>query len=440
MRRRHRGQALVMMLALLASMIGGLVLVLNTGQLVNDKIRLTNAADAAAYSAALWQARSLNFQAYVNRAMLANEVAIAQLVSLRSWSRYVDTLASNASTAAQFIPPLAAPVRALATGWNRVDALLARSLPELEGGLSFWNNSILARTQAVAHVSAPVAAAELVTEVARANEPRARASRAQPLLQARNGQRWLNGFTKQYQRGGGDLRRFSSLVLDSRDGFSRERRGNLPVPLPLLSVKRRGGTELIGEYSWQGMDTLSAHVNLLLSHQEIPLGWGAAQQRHPRHPSNRRGEHGGSWSDNPRASRLGRATLRAAIDYQGLPQVRDVVNPLSVAPRTLVYSVALELPGESISSVDRLLMPAGIATFDGAPESAAPDYAAGALHALATAEVYFQRPVARVDGRTEYPSLFSPYWQARLAPTPAAERQLTALTRGVPADPFAVLP
>jgi hypothetical protein len=438
MRRLHRGQALVVMLALLASMIGGLVLVLNAGQLVNDKIRLTNAADAAAYSAALWEARSLNYQAYLNRAIVANEVAIAQLVSLRSWSRYLDTLAGNASKVAQVIPPLAAPMRALAAGWDRVDAALGAGLPVIEGGLSRWNTAVLANAQAVAHVQAPLAAADLVTEVAHANEPRAQVARATQLLQARNGQRWLNNFTRRYERGGADLRRYTRLLMDSRDGFSRGRSANLPEPLPLVSIKRRGGTDLLGEYSWRGMDTLSLHVNLLFSHVETPLGWGAAENR--RRAVSRRGEHGGSWRDNPRASRLANAALRPAEVYSGVPEIRDVVNPASTAPRPLTYSVALDLPRESIASVDRLLMPAGIATLEGTPESAAPDYAAGGLHALGTAEVYFQRPASRADARVEYPSLFSPYWQARLVATPLVERQLTASSRGLGADPYAVLP
>lgn len=70
----------------------------------------------------------------------------------------------------------------------------------------------------------------------------------------------------------------------------------------------------------------------------------------------------------------------------------------------------------------------------------APAYADAALHAIASAEVYFQRPAERADRRVEYPSLFNPYWQARLVPVPALDRQLTATSRGLQVDPFAVLP
>jgi hypothetical protein len=62
------------------------------------------------------------------------------------------------------------------------------------------------------------------------------------------------------------------------------------------------------------------------------------------------------------------------------------------------------------------------------------------MRALSSANAYFVRPDetsfggslmggllnssqwARADHATEYPSLFSPYWQARLAPVSASER------------------
>ena len=73
---RQRGQALVVALAFAAALVGAMLLVINVGQLINGKHRLLVAADAAAYSAAVWQARSLNYQAYLNRAVIANDAAI----------------------------------------------------------------------------------------------------------------------------------------------------------------------------------------------------------------------------------------------------------------------------------------------------------------------------------------------------------------------------
>lgn len=437
-RRSHSGQALLVMLAFMACLTCAFVLVFNVGQVVNDKIKLTNAADAAAYSAALWEARSLNFQAYLNRAIVANEVATAQLVSLRSWSQYVDRLTSNADQVARYIPPLAGPIQALDRGWGAINTGIQRGLPPLESAISIWNTRALATAQAVAHQQALIAAADLVEKVSTANEPRAEISSATRVLQARNGDTWLNRFTTRYQRGGGDLRRFTRLLADSRDGFTRSRRSDLPVTLPLISMPRRGGTDLLGEYSWRGLDTVSLHLDLLFSHVETPLGWGAAEQQ--RNRTSQRGEHGGSLRTNPRASRLAMRSNRIAEGYQGVPEIRDVVNPGSTAPRNLTYTVALHMPASALSTADRLLMPAGLTTLDGGNESVAPQLSANALHALGSAEVYFQRPAARGDGRDEYPSLFSPYWQSRLTDSSKTERNLAAAAAGLGVDPFSVLP
>jgi hypothetical protein len=437
-RRPHSGQALVVMLAFAACLTGAFILVFNVGQVVNDKIKLTNAADAAAYSAALWEARSLNFQAYLNRAMVANEVATAQLVSLRSWSQYVGRLTSNADQVTRYIPPLAGPMRALAQGWGRINDGVQRTLPAMESALSQWNTRALATAQSVAHQQALLVAADLVQQVSVANEPRAQVSNATRLLQARNGEIWQHRFTARYQRGGGDLRRFTRLLADSRDGFTRSRRNDLPISLPVLSMPRRGGTDLLGENSWRAVDTLSLHLDLLFSHVETPLGWGAAEQR--RRAVAQRGDHGGSLRRNPRASTLALRSIRPVERYQGVPEIRDVINPARTGARTLTYSVALALPANAIATADRLLSPTGLASMDGGTASVAPQLSSNALHALGSAELHFQRPRDRNDNREEFPSLFNPYWQARLIATTAVERNLTAPSRGLGVDPFGFLP
>jgi hypothetical protein len=438
MRRPHSGQALIVMLGLITGMLATFILVFNSGQVVNDKIRLTNAVDAAAYSAALWQARGLNYQAYLNRAIVANEVAIAQLVSLQAWSRYVDTLTTNADRVGRYVPYLGAAIRALERGWDAVDQAIGRGAPPLERALSAWNSQVLANAQAVAHQQAPIAAADLVGQVLQSNEPRAELTPATRILQVRNAEVWQHRFTQRYDRGGGDLRRYTALLADSRDGFTRSRSNDL-FDVGIVSMSRRGGTDLIGEYAWRGMDTLSLHFDLLFAHQEIPLAWGAAELR--RHPVSGRATHGGSLRRNPVASRRATRTMRREDGYQGVPQIRDVVRPAARDQRSLVYSVAARLPAGAVRTLDLLLGSApGLVTPEGRQESIGPAFSEGALHAMSSAEVYFQRPGARRDGREEFPSLFNPYWQARLVPVSTTDRQLTAGSRGLAADPFALLP
>ena len=92
----QRGQSLVFVTVTVLVMVISMLMTYNIGQLTNKKIKLQNTADAAAYSAAIAQARDYNFSAYMNRAQIANDVAVAQLVALRSWSEnYNETFKSS---------------------------------------------------------------------------------------------------------------------------------------------------------------------------------------------------------------------------------------------------------------------------------------------------------------------------------------------------------
>lgn len=88
------------------------------GKITSEKMRLQNAADAAAYSVSVIEARDLNFAAYINRAMIANEVAIGQLVGLHSWAFHWNSFGYYlAAYAKLFISPIFPPVtEPLATG------------------------------------------------------------------------------------------------------------------------------------------------------------------------------------------------------------------------------------------------------------------------------------------------------------------------------------
>jgi hypothetical protein len=68
--------------------LAALFFLFNAGQLSSEKTKLVNTADAVAYSAGVMHARALNFDAYSNRALVANEVLVAQTVSLSFWSQY----------------------------------------------------------------------------------------------------------------------------------------------------------------------------------------------------------------------------------------------------------------------------------------------------------------------------------------------------------------
>jgi hypothetical protein len=86
--RQEQGQAMVFVVLFLPVVLLSLVFLYKAGRITSEKMELQNAADAAAFSVSVVEARDLNYMAYTNRAMVANEVAIGQLVGLASWARH----------------------------------------------------------------------------------------------------------------------------------------------------------------------------------------------------------------------------------------------------------------------------------------------------------------------------------------------------------------
>ena len=81
---RLRGQALIVVMAFCAILGAALFSIFNTIQISADKRDLVDAADAAAYSGASVLAQGLNYTAYTNRAILANNALIGQMTAVRS--------------------------------------------------------------------------------------------------------------------------------------------------------------------------------------------------------------------------------------------------------------------------------------------------------------------------------------------------------------------
>ena len=87
-------------------------------------MQLQNAADAAVYSMSTVEARDLNFAAYMNRAIVANEVAIGQLVGLASWAYHFKSFADYLDSYNQLVfSPLTlgasnAIITPISSGWR----------------------------------------------------------------------------------------------------------------------------------------------------------------------------------------------------------------------------------------------------------------------------------------------------------------------------------
>lgn len=129
---------------------GAMMLVMaSTGNKLTERSKLVNAADAAAYSGALWTARHLNFIAYTNRAMIANHVGAGHFIAYVSWIRYIEDTADNLATVTSFIPVVNAATEAVADF-----ATILRELAEIEAEVFVPGVDILNRLYFVAQVEA----------------------------------------------------------------------------------------------------------------------------------------------------------------------------------------------------------------------------------------------------------------------------------------------
>lgn len=409
--RRQQGQSLLVLVVLMAALVAALWWTVEAGSAVNEKQRLANAADAAALSAAVWQARALNFDAYTNRAIVANEAAFAQSVSLRSWSSYMTRLLPSAALVTAWVPYLNSAMMTLQRLWHHLDAVLQPSLMLFETTASLVTHDIAA-AQRVMHLGTATVVPQIVRDSVAATDPRYRLSTAGEAAIAVWSAEWLR-FSSFY---GGSFRwRQRDVVHRSLDGFSSDRRYTLS-PLfgtSIVRLEKRGGTELVDFDTWRGLDTLSLHARRYALFGSIrertPIAWGGAESGRA---SFSRGEHGESYRRNPRASRLAEGATRRSAGYLGLPSLYDLsaAQREQFEPPRILVRVALD--GSARRGATSLLGFSSVPTLSGGDQPL--EINAVRWFAEAAATTLFERPHPRADGAQELPSLFSPFWRARL--------------------------
>lgn len=302
---QSRGQALILAcLAMLVFCVGVLVL-FNTGQVVNKKVQLNNTADAAAYSAAVQQARAYNMVAYLNRAQVANEVTIAQMVSLHSYMNYVVTGARNGKDIVQGIAfaldasivgaeigvALQEAVEALDAVKDVLQGVRDAMQPVLSGMVTVLSGANTAYSGASEFLllEQKLEIPMVVNSVIKANtagtgtsndKEASLSAKSTVLLEAQ--MLTAQSFVKRYRVPGttstnvttsADADRFKNVVMEARDGFSKSRHHSLII------IERSGGTDLEGYNRWVGMDVASIHIPIPIPFTpdiKIPFAWGGA--------------------------------------------------------------------------------------------------------------------------------------------------------------------
>ena len=108
--RSQCGQILTMFLIFLIPLTIAGLSVYNVGMMTTEKMKIQNAADNAAYSAAVWNARYMNLTAYTTRAMVANYDTIAFITGLYSFFDALDGFLAQLQEAAFVLAQIPIPI------------------------------------------------------------------------------------------------------------------------------------------------------------------------------------------------------------------------------------------------------------------------------------------------------------------------------------------
>jgi hypothetical protein len=459
--RRPRGQALP--LALCLAGVGGVALIMlyNGGQTVAARVQLTHATDAAAYSGALVQARALNLLAYINRAQVAHQVAMAHLVTLASWAQFGQT---EAGRLLRGNPPM--PLIGMLFGPAHGTAYAGAAPAAGAGTLAGDFAAAYARHDAAVH--------DVLTHAAEATLrtlPNARRQAMQAVVQANYPEfgvpvagspgtrvddrlsltlltdNWP-GYVRRYAGNAGGA--FRSLVLQATDryGFLDARQGTARNAWPVSfrcphlrhELRRRGYTSLGPDGAWHATDTQSFHAlrsNKYIGcyYREYAMGWGAVEHRASGDGGRAAADEAPedfskqdfwrwvrentSWDifhgqSNPLANAYA-ARWQTRWPGRGMPGYAEI--PFARAQAPARFSIALRQPQPLLATTDaasRVSAPRGHYAYAGLDRDQG-------ITVVSAAETYFVRPVARRDGLAELPTLFRPYWQARLVAASSAQ-------------------
>ncbi|MBB6093032.1 hypothetical protein HNQ60_001910 [Povalibacter uvarum] len=396
-RERHPQLGQIAPVALFGVLIASAVLVLmyNTAQKVTEKSQVANAADAAAYSGAVWTARHLNFMAYTNRAMVANHAAVGHLVSYVSWIRYIHESIQHVDRITRYIPYVGQYVSTVEEVAEEVREITEQGAQVLVPAIDGWNTHFRAAQVEVQASLALNNLNDLMEQTARRWDPDVRINdrdaigampdalrrviEAQVLMQLVNVPTFVERYTASNDSGAVNQLITTSFAAnaDLRRWISGERgwRENLVA----AQIRKQGSTSTSQSEDgadWQARDQLQYRTLGV-------FGWRSWRRV-------------GDRVSTARASEFD-------SDYQGVPSYYNVAG----RPSAAVLSIgALATKEQSrVATHDKF----GLATNE------------SPLAVAAMAEVSFRRPTGSAfaalgSNRREHANLFNPFWDARLVP------------------------
>ena len=453
MLRRESGQALPLGLALVLFGVFGALVLFNTGKVTTDKTKLVNAADAAAYSGSVWQARALNYQAYTNRAMVANQVSIAQAVTLQSWASYGAITSENIATVLRPIPV----ANIFASALEQAMTVAEQVLGPLAQGMVIVIDPILdglSMSQQAMFVSAFSATPEIIKTIAEESDPRFSVETGYTVLGLGGNLEGWSNFTDDFEASDQvAMNERLDLINRSRGDFTRERNWKFfhfwfPSTFATYHrIYREGNTELIMQpgnggqidWEWKAKDTMSFHTRVYTwrgrRRYEVPVGWGSAFANNSGTPdqtieddpermlwSNRGAE---DLADNGVVSPVRRTeSLTALSNYGGVRAYRSLsAATLEEDEPALKLKVEISLDSDEVRGSNQIV--------SGGVLDAPIDAPGKLMSSISIAEIYYKRPLERKNTAPlyEHANGYNPYWDVRLSAVPISDRLLATAMR-----------
>ncbi|MGS2744608.1 TadE/TadG family type IV pilus assembly protein [Halomonas sp. LS-001] len=474
--RRQSGQVMPMTAVLIVAVLLALWTMFDSGQVMTEKIKLQNTADNVAYSSSALVARDLNFSAYTTRAMVANQVAIGQMVGVSSWATMMERLGQSLGVfgkVAGFVPVVGTAITAITQAIQNATSFLSTAVDTVTKTVIPFNDAVnlaLSKSQFL-HRSATIAALPNFTKsVMAANDPEAElltdglGETAQAVVEwaddigryAGNDARVIDAFSSDEDIAAtARVNEFANVTNASRDVFSSERSYEMGFPLSgdiflgSWETRKRGGSDFKAtpkvdgsyDWDWSAMDTVSLDVRFEIGSGifstcvlcfDVPLGWGGA------HALEKSGSYydyesgddwGGAW-DNDNAAELaaGLNSHDNLSNTNGIPEFyafRDESRSHMSGPSMVLLFR---------KSVDAISLTEDLGATGDNPLNTGT--AGGWLAAAAKGQPYYARPTdvqqfARRDGNVEYGNLYNPFWQPRLGKLSDAEKSAVAAISGV---------
>lgn len=305
---RQTGSVLPYVLAIMMTLMLSGQYVFNAYKTANESTRLQNTTDAAAYSVAAVYAQNYNYVALSNRALVANQITMAQVVTMVSWARMLGTFSTTINDIGQYIPYVSTVTNYVEQVGANIQQVVENIAPTLTQIIQTYIVAVTA-LQAGAVPSVALIAQEVLKEVVEKNDPDIDYSLASISLVGGSiahlselyGQNDCKDQADKVRESGTNAgnketiarcRQFRNVTLASRDGFTENRTYRFKLPgmpdtifLPgvaaelvagapvfsELTLERSGGTTMGGDTpgvqnatpftTWTAIDAISLHAS-----------------------------------------------------------------------------------------------------------------------------------------------------------------------------------